>query len=459
MKKILILILTLTLLLPLTACGSAFDKPEKYVSIPPLSLITVSEKDVDKELDSVIKDLLEDMTGEFFIPLSAKDEPVQRGDRVHVSFSPAKGQGLSDEVVKLLTTAEKDRIFVIPGSDTMPKAIEDVLVGKKVGDSVAASVSYTEDDTDVKELIGKTVTLDVAVHGIARLTVESRHAVKVKFTAKLANGETPIDLINPLLQGAVETVELSDPDDTFNEVFSSADLLPHVLGLHKLGTKAFTLTLPKAVAEFYGYDRDVDIDFEVTVMSATETPTVLTDLVVEELTYGVYTSHEDYLVFCRNMVKEELALQAIMEAATFEKDLPEEEYDEFYTENYNAALYAVVGDTSGYTPEQLSALLTADVLKKVEDTAHENTVKELYERLVLEYLYDLLDVSLTEAEYTEKLEELYASYQAEYYYMLYYYNITSKEALESYLGRDYIEVQFLYEKLLPLLKDEITYTK
>ena len=459
MKKLLILLLSIFLLLPITACGSAFDSPEKYVTLPALSSITVSEKAVDEELSEVIDDLLEGLTGEHFTPLDGSEETVRAGDRVQVSFAPTEGQGLSAETVKLLTANEKDRIYLIPGSDTMPKALEDAVLGKKVGDTPTAEVTYTADDTDITELIGKTVTLKLTLHKIARLTVTNQHAVKVRFTAKLAGEEIPIDQILSLLKGDVETVDLADEEDTFNTVFSSGQLAEKLVGLHKLDTTTFSLTLPKEKATEYGYDRDITLDFEATLLSATDTPSELTDLLIDEMTYGVYTDVESYLVFCRNMVKEEMALQAIMEAAEFEDDLPEKEYDEFYTENYNAALYAVVGDVSGYTPEQLGVMLSNEVLQKVQETAHENTVRELYERFVLEYLYELLDVRLTKAEYDEKLSELFASYQAEYYYMLYYYNITTKEALEGYLGKDYIEVQFRYEKLLPLLKDEITYTE
>ena len=459
MKKVLLILLLCLSVLPLSSCGSAFDSPEKYVTLPALKDVTVSEKKVNEALDEVVKDLLENMTGEHFTTLVSPNEASKLGDRVHVSFSPDGDQGLSADTVKLLTVGEKDRLYVIPGSDTMPAALEDILVDVKVGDVLSAQITYAADDTDITELIGKTVTLTVKVHGIARLTVAENHAVKLQFTGKLASGDAPIDLLLPLLKGGVETIDLADKEDTFNEVFPSSALIPHVVGLHKFEKTEFTLTLPAEQAKDYGYDSAIDIVFEATIKSSSNTPTELTDALVEEISYGVYQNVATYLAFCRNMVKEELALQAIVDAAVFAEDMPDKEYDEFYTENYNAALYATVGDVSGYTPDQLSSMLSEEVLKKVEETAHENTVRELCERFVLEYLYDELDVKLTKEEYNQKLEELFASYQAEYYYMLYYYNITTKEALEEYLGKDYIEVQFLYEKLLPMLKDVVTFTE
>ncbi len=457
MKKILLLLLSLLLLLPLTACGSAFEHPEDYVTLPDLKSITVSGKEIEEELNEVIKDLLDSLEGEHFTPLVSSSETVKLGDRVHVSFTPEANNTISQETLTLLKAEEADRIYVIPGSETMPKALEDIVMGTKVGDSLSTNITYTKDDTDLEDLIGKTITLNIKVHGIARLTVSERHAVRLTYTAKLANDEAPLDTILSLLKGGVETVDLADDEDTFAEVFPSEALIPHLVGLHKLEKKEFTLTLPKEKAEEFGYDKELSIVITATVTSATEKPTALSDLLIDEMTYGAYTTTEAYLTFCRNMVKEELALQAIMAKAVFTDDLPEDEYEEFYTENYNAALYATVGDVSGYTPEQLSAMLSTEVLQKIEETAHENTVSELKERLVLEYLYDLLNVTLSEEEYQEKLDELFKSYYNEYYYMLYYYGIDTAEKLEDYLGKDYIEVQFLYEKLLPLLKDVITY--
>jgi len=457
-KQFLSLLLILLLLLSLASCGSAYEHPERYLTLPPLSEITVSEEEIDKQLKEVVKDLLENMEGEHYTPLSGAQETVRKGDRVHVSFAP-NDSSLSAETVKLLTTEEKDRMYVIPGSDSMPKAFENAVLGTKAGDVLSVQVSYTDEDTDIEELIGKTVSFNLTVHRIARLTVKEHHSVKLQFTAELADGSVPIDQILSLLKGGIETVALNDHEDTFDEVFSAIALREHLVGLHKYDEATFTLTMIKETAEANGYDRDIDIRFHVTVNAISEIPTELTDLLVDEMTYGVYTDADAYLTFCRDLVKEELALNAVMAAAVFDEKLPEKEYDEFYTENYNAALYSVVGDVSGYTPEELQNMLSQEALDKVEATAHENTVKELRERLMLEYLYDLLDITISDEEYTEKLNELFDSYYEEYYYMLYYYNITTPEALESYLGKDYLIVQFLYEKLLPILKNHITYTK
>lgn len=458
MKKLLSLILLILTVLTLASCGSAYNKPHKYVSLPALSEITVKNADLEAELDSVIDEILENLSGEYYIPVASLSERVKAGDRVHVSFAPDGDQGLPSDVIETLTAAEKDGIYVIPGSGSSPKPLEDIVLGTKVGDVLSVKISYTEDDTDIEELIGKTITFTVTVHEIARLTVTEQHTVELNFTAKLAGDETPMNTILKLLEGGTETVDLADPEDTFNTVFSPADILPYVKGCRKYESVSFSLTIPADKAKDYGYETDVTLDITATVQKVIETPTAMTDALANEITGGVYTKAADYIDFCREEVKATIAYNAVVKAATFTKDLPEKEYNELYPDNYNAALYAVVGDVGNYTEEQLASMIDPEVMDKIKEMARENTETELRERLVMEYLFDLLKIKLTDKEYNEQLAELYKTYENEYYYMLYYYNITTKEALAEYLGVDYLKAQFSYQKLLPLLKEQISFT-
>ena len=458
MKRIIALLLTCLCLVSLASCGSAYDRPKKYLSLPDLSAVTVSNQELDERLKEVTLEILDTLSGEYYTPLASSTERVKHGDRVHVSFYPDAGQGLSEDVINTLTAKESDKIYVVPGSATSPEPLENIVVDTKVGDILSTRITYTEDDTDIEELIGKTITLTVTVHEIARLTVTRRHTVEVKFTAKLANDEIPLSTILPLLEGGNETVDLADPEDSFNTVFSPEELAGQIAGCRKYETVAFSLTVPQDKATEYGYEQSVTINFEVTVLRAVETPTEMTDELITEVTAGAYTTAEAYLAFCREKLKEDAAFGAVVKAAVFKKDLPKKEYDEMYTDNYNAALYAVVGDVGGYTEEQLNAMLSDEVRTKIEDMAKENTEEELRERLILEYLFDLLKIKLTDDEYNEKLAELYKTYQNEYYYMLYYYGINDKEALAEYLGVDYLKAQFCYEKMLPVLKEQVTFT-
>lgn len=461
MKKIIPLLLLLLLLLPtLTACKkSAFDHPEDYVSLPPFSEIIVTGAEVDKAMKELEDEILEKLTGEYFTPITDRNETIRRGDKATIRYTgrPTSSASLSKEAEAALNSGEKDFDLVI-GSGTLPEKVENALLDKKAGEKVTVKVTYTEDDTDIKDLIDREVELTIDIRSIARLSVTPRHVVKLQFSASLPEGMEPTKEIKKLLDGGVETIDLADEEDSFDTVFTPAELTPHLVGHGKYDKIEFTLTLDRERASKYGYDSELPIVFSVEIREAKEEPETLTDALVAESTGGAYTTVADYRVFCLNMVKEELALQAVSHAAVYTEDLPKKEYDAFYEENYNAALYSILGDVSGYTAEQLAAMMSEEVANKINETAHNNTLIELRERLLLEYLFDHFNLSLTKAEYNAKLKELFELYQTNNYYMLVYYGIDTPEKLEDFIGREYAEVQFLYERLMPLIKESVTFT-
>ena len=462
MKRTLALILTLVMLIAsLVSCGKdPYANPEKYVTVPDFSTIKIKNSDVLENYNEVLQDLLEDMAGEHFQKLTDKNTLVQKGDKVHISYTGTPKDPsvtLSDAAEYAVNALESDRIFVIPGAGEVSTAIENILIGSKIGSELSVSVTYTDDDTDIKDLVGKEIVFAIKVHSISRLTISSRHSVKLKYTAKLADGSAPLDTIVKLLQGGTETVDLADSKDTFDDVFPISDLSPLLIGKHKYESLSFTLTLPAEKAKDYGYDNDVAIAFEATVTEATETPILLTDDLVESVTEGQFTKASDYEAYCLNQVKENMALSAVASAATYNDDYPKSLYNEFYQENYEEVLYEYAGVTSGYTTEEIEALLSADVLEKLKTSAKQSTISELRERFLFEYYFNYFNLTLSKEEYESELEELYQFYQTEYYYALMTYGISNIKDFETLLGKDYLEVQFLYKKLPPLLKDAVQF--
>ena len=460
MKRTLSLLFLLLLFTGLfVSCGkgsSPFDHPEKYITAPDLSTIKVKNSDVEASYQDVMQDLLEDMTGEHFQKLAERNAVVQIGDKVHISYTGTPRNTnvtLSETATQAINAIQSDRVFVIPGAGEVSKAIEDILIGAKIGSELSVSVTYTENDTDIEDLIGQDINFVIKVHSISRLTVSSRHAVKLKYTAKLADGSAPLDTIAKLLEGGVETVDLSDAEDTFDEAFSVSEIHSLLIGKHKYDSFSFTLTLPAEKAQKYGYNSDVAIDFEATVNEAVETPTLLTDEMVESVTEGQFTTAAEYENYCRNQVKEQLALAAVAEAVTYNDDFPKDLYNEFYEENCREAAINYLDTSTEMTVEEIKSLLPESVLTVIES----DTISELRERFLFEYYFDYFDLKLTDAEYQSELEELYKLYQTEYYYALIYYNITNLQDFETYFGKEYLEVQFLYEKLPPLLRDAVQY--
>lgn len=464
MKRLLSLLLLFSLMIAaLVSCNdssSPFDHPEKYVSVPALSTIKVKNSDVEASYNEVMQDLLESMTGEHFQKITGKDATVQIGDKVHISYEGTPKDAslsLSDTALAAVNATESDRVFVIPGAGEVSDAIEDILIGSKIGSELSVSVTYTEDDTDIEDLVGKEIVFVIKVHSISRLTVSSRHSVKLKYTAKLADDSVPIDTILKLLEGGVETVDLADNEDTFDEAFSVNEIAPLLIGKHKYDSFSFTLTLPAEKAKNYGYDSDVTIAFEATLQEATEMPTLLTDEMVESVTEGQFTTAAEYESYCLNMVREQMALAAVAEAATYNDDYPKDLYNEFYEENYNEAIYSYSGYYTDLSIDELKALLSEETLQTIETSAKQSTISELRERFLFEYFFDYFNLSLTKEEYESELQELFNIYQTQYYYVLTTYGISSAKDFETWLGKEYLEVQFLYEKLPPLLKEEVQF--
>lgn len=462
MKRILSLFLALLLLsTALVSCGKdPLDTPEKYVSVPDFSTIKIKNSDVQESYQEVMQDLLEDMTGEHFQKMSDRNTLVQKGDKVHVSYKGTPQDTsviLSDTALSAVNALESDRVFIIPGAGEVSSAIENILIGSKIGSELSVSVTYSEEDTDITDLVGKEINFVITVHSISRLTVSARHSVKLKFTAKLANGSAPLDTIIKLLEGGVETVDLADSEDTFDEVFSVNEISPLLVGKHKYDSLSFQLTLPAEKAKAYGYEEDVTISFEATITEATETPTLLTDELVESITEGQFTKVSEYENYCLNQIKEQMALSAVAGAATYNDDYPKSLYNKYYTDNYNEALYEYAGISTDYTTEQIENLLSEEVLAAIQTKVHESTISEIRERMLFEYCFNYFDLTLTQDEYNAELQELYSLYQIEYYYALLMYGIENISDFEALLGKEYLEVQFLYQKLPPLLKDAVQF--
>jgi FKBP-type peptidyl-prolyl cis-trans isomerase (trigger factor) len=83
----------------------------------------------------------------------------------------------------------------------------------------------------------------------------------------------------------------------------------------------------------------------------------------------------------------------------------------------------------------------------------ESAIKSVKSRLVYEYLFDKLNITLTKKEYNEKLE---AFYNENKIYYMYYFGITDVDGVEEYFGKETLEMEFEYDKLSEKLLDHIT---
>ena len=441
--------------------SSAYDTPEKYVSLSELSQITVDTADIEQTFDDLIEQLLINLSDKVYTPVEEPDATIMEGDKICIYYSGIPTDNsveLSDEILKSLTNTsdEKGYEFVVGDGDFIPE-IEDAAIGKNINSPFEVNVEYTEETAAYEELEGLEIKFDVTVVSVSRQVIDEKHSVTLRYSAELANGDEPLDTILTLLEKTSENLLLSDDDAAFDIEFRVADVKEFIIGRSPSESFEFTLILPAENAAVYGYDEDVELLFSAEITSAYKAPEKLTDELVDSLTDGEYQSSEQYEQLLRDMIREDLAFQAIADAAVYTDELPEEEYNTYYSDNYNSALYAALGDISSLTSEELAQLMTEELTEQVENTARENAIAELHERLLLEYLFKLLSITISDEEYEQMLSELYESYETNYYFMLYTYGITSPEELADYLGREYLETQFKYQKLLPVIAEKVVY--
>lgn len=190
--------------------------------------------------------------------------------------------------------------------------------------------------------------------------------------------------------------------------------------------------------------RGVVIKFDVTINSLQKaTLPALSDAMVNEYTGGDYTT----VYALMTQIKGNTAIDAIVKATTIQK-YPETALNKVidqYIDEYIAATYDI----------ELSDAQIEEIRSKQHDNALAAAQERVAERMVLEYLFDKLDITLTQAEYIEKRDADYA--QKKFYY-LYYYDISSVEALESAMGKDnMVAWWFKHEKLLPSLIDAVVF--
>ena len=221
-----------------------------------------------------------------------------------------------------------------------------------------------------------------------------------------------------------------------------------------------TADMVKANSSFKAYEgRDVYFTFELT--KTTIVPE-WTDDIVKKYTSEEYKTTKDYEVELTKSAVSTLAFEAIVDATTVTK-YPDKELEEYYNEAVESLVISALKEAdpsftrlADYTQKEIDALISEKEYDAIWKQAIVTAKANLKERLVIESLFNTLDVKLSKAEYNERLEE---EYTTNFYYYYYYYFGTSftKSQLESMFGKDYFELQFKYADLLELLTvDAIT---
>jgi hypothetical protein len=175
----------------------------------------------------------------------------------------------------------------------------------------------------------------------------------------------------------------------------------------------------------------------------------LTDALIVKYTSSQYSSVQEYQDFVCDYYRSVLSCSAIFDALTV-SSYPTDERNEAAV-NY---LYSIASDLYG-SSSSLTEDQVAELYNQYADEAYAYAEEAVGERLKLEYLFDLCQITLTQSEYEQYLQSDYSSNYLNYYI---YYGIASQNDLESTMGKSNLILQYMYEKLLDQTADLITFT-
>ena len=354
-------------------------------------------------------------------------------------------------------TVSKDHSITVsfapvdPDNETAMNNIKDIIVTVEKTES-----NDTQKDADTTTTVASTTTTTPTTTTPATGTTTPTK----KFTDLFKSGSLSISF-----EEKDGKVKFASETTKFSTIYDLGDLDPKFflnMNLYNKIAVALTVTadMVKANSSFKAYEgRDVYFTFELT--KTTIVPE-WTDDIVKKYTSEEYKTTKDYEVELTKSAVSTLAFEAIVDATTVTK-YPDKELEEYYNEAVESLVISALKEAdpsftrlADYTQKEIDALISEEKYDAIWKQAIVTAKANLKERLVIESLFNTLDVKLSKAEYNERLEE---EYTTNFYYYYYYYFGTSftKSQLESMFGKDYFELQFKYADLLELLTvDAIT---
>ena len=444
---------------PSAVLATAYDHPEDFVHLPAWEEITVSDQAIQKEVDSYIQSVLDSLGREDYQPMD-QNTTALLGDKVNIHYTGrAKSEDvtLSEEALAGMTNAGSEEGYdLVLGSGSFIPGFEEQLIGAKAGDTVTVDVTFPDDYGPSAELRGVAVLFEVTVNSLSRAVIGEENVVLVSVLYSLVDAEEKGEIADLLEEHEVE-LDFRDADALFDEYFAAAPVRDALLGLNTYGTASVTLTLSAEESAHFGYEDAVTLKAMLTVEQIVYYPEELTDEEVSRFTGGEYQSVDAFSRYIYDHYRNSLAYTAIADAATYEK-MPDAVYEALFKSYYDAKIYNLVGDIEGKTEEELAVLLTEEIKKEAEEYAAENAAAEFQDRMLIAYLAQRLDFTLTDAQYDELLSEMYDYYVENYYMSLIYLGISSIEDLEEYFGSDNLRFQFTTDEIISRLGDKITVT-
>lgn len=510
MKKILALILTAVMLCTfVTSCANAYKNYDKYIEIGDLKKVELSEAKILKKVADAILDIRDSSREEYFVELKGEDVVSQNGDKLNIDFDYKSHKDLDNPDLKLsektLEGMKSEGFDLVLGSGSMVgaytakdsknealnnKGFEEQLEGKKIGEKVEVTVTFP-DKYQTAELQTVIVTFEVTINSISRSSIDATNKellanIGYKFTnpdlkdededkedkdSTDGKTETKTDFIELFKAGKFDVDFSSEEFGKFNTLFEISKVVEVLDKKEKLEEFDIEFTVPEDVAEsedkavkaFEKYaGRTIKVTFTVNEI---EILPEWDDEFVKEHTKEEYKTAKDYEDFLYKDFGNAMAISAIIDSAKF-VEVPWKEAKKAYKTSLESNITSILQslsssantqvDIGNYTQEEFELLIDEKTYADANKAALETAIKSVKSRLVYEYLFDKLEVSLTKKEYNTKLEEFYNENKT---YYMYYFGITDVDGVEDYFGKETLEMEFKYDILSEKLLDQVTIVK
>ncbi len=514
MKKILALILTAVMLCTfVTSCSNAYKNYDKYIEIGDLKKIELSEAKILKKIADAILDIRDSSREEYFVELKGEDVVSQNGDKINIDFDYKSHKDLDNPDLKLsedtLKKMKSEGFDLVLGSGSMVgaytakdvknealnnKGFEEQLEGKKIGDKVDVTVTFP-DNYQTKELQTVIVVFEVTINSISRSSIDATNKellanIGYKFTDPDAKEEEKEDeketkdttddktddktedkktKFTDLFKDGKFDVDFSEEEfDKFNTLFEISKVVEVLDKKEKLEEFDLEFTVPEDVAESEDKNVKAFADYAGKTIKVTFTVNEIEilpdwdDDFVKEYTKEEYKTIKDYEDSLYKDFGTTMAISAIIDSAVL-VEVPWSEAKKAYKTALESNITSILQslsssstaqvDISNYTQDEFELLVDDAAYSEANTAALETAIKSVKSRLVYEYLFDKLDVSITKKEYKTKLEEFYNENKT---YYLYYFGITDVSGLEDYFGKETLETEFKYDILAEKLLDQVT---
>lgn len=477
-KALLALLLAGLTLVGLTGCKdkdegieeSAFDYPEKYITVPELSTIELSRAELDKQLQTEIDKIIENRSYEDY---QAVTDASKMGDEVIISFTGRaadEGVTLSEGALKGMSTNKTDYIigsnyfvdaYYDEEGNMLTDSFDNQLVGINPGETKEITVTFPDTYAYSEEVRGVKVILTVTVHSISRVTANEKSKLTLRYFFEQPEDDTNTaeDFAKLFKDGRVIYEPTAEGADsvTFGSIFKLADIADVFIGRSKYDEIRTTLTVPEDADEAYEAYRGKEIVAIFIPYYVTTVPE-WNDEFVKTYSGGSYTNVADYEAMMMDGIIGEKAFVAIVGVTEVIK-YPEAETDAEYKKNIAELIAQETGQSvEGMSEKEMLALLDDQTYKNVCVTAGAYAYEEIKARLLQEYLVKTLNVKLSEEEYQQELEASYRDYcgSADYFETSFGIKIESAEEMEALYGRETLELQYELNRVRKLLPDVVT---